>query len=243
MKPVAVFRHAPTEGPGYFASFLDESRIGWKLVKLDEGEPVPESAAAFSGLAFMGGPMSVNDDLGWIAPVLGLIRDAVARGVPVIGHCLGGQLLSKALGGVVTRSPVKEIGWHRVEVVDSDEARQWFGGDVRAFTAFQWHGETFTIPPGGHLILRGEHCANQAYVVGERHLGMQCHVEMTPELIRSWCRTGAREIAESRASPAVQPVEAIEAQSGERLPLLTDTARRLYTRWIRGLKRGDSADP
>ena len=68
MKPVAVFRHAPTEGPGYFATFLDGNRIAWRLVRLDDGEPVPETAAAFAGLAFMGGPMSVNDDLTWIEP-------------------------------------------------------------------------------------------------------------------------------------------------------------------------------
>lgn len=236
MKPVVVFRHAPTEGPGYFATFLDERRIAWRLVKLDEGEAVPEDAGAFAGLAFMGGPMSANDELPWTAPVLALIRDAVARGVPVIGHCLGGQLLAKALGAQVTRNPVKEIGWHRVEVEDSAEAREWLGGDLRAFTAFQWHGESFAIPPGGSRILRGGFCANQAYVVDGRHLGMQCHVEMTPGMIRTWCETGAREIAESRASPAVQPAQAIEAESGERLPPLTDTARRLYARWIQGLK-------
>ena len=212
MKPVVVFRHAPTEGPGYFATFLDERRIAWRLVKLDEGEAVPANA-----------------------PVLALIRDAVRRGVPVIGHCLGGQLLAKALGGEVTRNPVKEIGWHRVDVEDSEEARDWLGGGLRAFAAFQWHGETFSIPPGGHRILRSEHCANQAYVAGGRHLGMQCHVEMTPEMIRTWCESGAPEIAASRASPAVQPAATIEALSGERLPVLTDTARRLYARWIRGL--------
>ncbi len=238
MKPVAVFRHAPTEGPGYFATFLDERRIAWRLVKLDEGEPVPGRADAFAGLAFMGGPMSVNDDLPWIPPVLDLIRGAVRLRVPVIGHCLGGQLLAKALGGAVARNAVKEIGWHRVDVEDSTEAREWLGDGATAFTAFQWHGETFAIPPGGRRILRGEHCANQAYVVDGRHLGMQCHVEMTPALIRSWCDTGAREIAASRASPAVQPAETIEALSGERLPVLTDTARRLYARWIRGLAPG-----
>ena len=236
MKPVVVFRHAPTEGPGYFATFLDERRIAWRLVKLDEGEAVPQDAAAFAGLAFMGGPMSANDDLPWTPPALALIRDAVARGVPVIGHCLGGQLLAKALGAQVTRNPVKEIGWHRVEVEDSAEAREWLGGDLRAFMAFHWHGETFAIPPGGQRILRSEFCANQAYVVDGRHLGMQCHVEMTPGMIRTWCETGAREIAESRASPAVQPVQAIEADSGQLLPPLTDTARRLYARWIQGLK-------
>ena len=238
MKPVAVFRHAPTEGPGYFATFLDENRIPWRLVKLDEGEPVARAGADFSGLAFMGGPMSANDDLAWTAPVLELIRDAARRKVPVIGHCLGGQLLARALGATVTPNPVKEIGWHRVDVEDGAEAREWLGGRERSFMAFQWHGETFAIPPGGARILRGTHCANQAYVVAGRHLGMQCHVEMTPELIRSWCETGAREIAESRASPAVQEAAAIEAQAGERLPALTDVARRLYTRWIAGLDRG-----
>lgn len=236
MNPVAVFRHSPTEGPGHFAAFLDSRRIAWRLVKLDAGEAVPEQAAAFSGLAFMGGPMSANDDLPWTGPVLALIRDAVRSDVPVIGHCLGGQLLAKALGGAVTPNPVKEIGWNRVEVEDCALAREWFGADLRAFTTFQWHGETFTIPPGGSRILRGEHCANQAYVVGDMHLGMQCHVEMTPELIHSWCESGAAEIAASRASPAVQSVATIESEAAERLPVLADTARRLYTRWIRGLK-------
>jgi GMP synthase-like glutamine amidotransferase len=236
MKPIAVFRHSPTEGPGYFGAFLDSQRIAWHLVKLDAGEAVPQVAGAFSGLAFMGGPMSANDGLPWTEPVLQLIRDAVRSDVPVIGHCLGGQLLAKALGGEVTPNPVKEIGWNRVEVEDCALARDWLGSDLRAFTTFQWHGETFTIPPGGQRILRGEHCANQAYVVGGLHLGMQCHVEMTPELIHSWCETGAEEIARSRASPAVQSVANIESEAALRLPVLTDTARRLYTRWMRGLK-------
>jgi GMP synthase-like glutamine amidotransferase len=236
MKPVAVFRHAPTEGPGYFATFLDSRRIAWRLMKLDEGDAVPASAEPFAGLAFMGGPMSVNDDFPWIAPVLALIRDAVRHDVPVIGHCLGGQLLAKALGGSVTRNPVKEIGWNRVEVENSPRAREWFGEGVHEFTTFQWHGETFTIPPGGERILKGEHCPNQAYVVGGMHLGLQCHVEMTPELIRSWCETGAPEIRESRSSPAVQSIEAIEGEAARRLPILSNTAQRLYERWIRALK-------
>jgi GMP synthase-like glutamine amidotransferase len=236
MKPVAIFRHAPTEGPGYFATFLDGHRIPWTLVKLDEGDPVPAGAGAFSGLAFMGGPMSVNDEIAWIPPVLALIRDAVSRKVPVIGHCLGGQLLAKALGGAVQPSPVKEIGWQRVEVEDDAQASEWLGSGAREFATFQWHGEAFTIPPGGRRILRGEYCPNQAYVVDGRHLGMQCHVEMTAEMIRTWCETGAREIEESRSSPAVQPVAQIESAVAGRLPALTDIASRLYTRWIRGLR-------
>ena len=237
MKPVAVFRFSRTEGPGHFATFLEANRIPWRLVKLDEGDPVPTSAEPFSGLGFMGGPMSANDDLPWTKPVLALMRDAVERKVPVIGHCLGGQLLSKALGGEVTRNPVKEIGWNSIRSADTPTASEWVGPELRDFVTFQWHGETFSIPPGGERILTGPHCDNQAYVVDGRHLGMQCHVEMTPEMIASWLESGSDEIQENLASPAVSSPEHIRSESGERLPHLNRAAERLYERWVKGLKR------
>ena len=236
MKPVAVFRFSDTEGPGHFATFLDANRVPWKLVKLDEGDRVPGSSEEFSGLAFMGGPMSATDELPWTQPVLALMRDAVGRGVPVIGHCLGGQMLARALGGKVSRNPVKEIGWNPVKVEDSSTAREWFGADLPAFTTFQWHGDTFTIPPGGERILTGTHCPNQAYVVDGKHLGMQCHIEMTPEMIESWIASGSGEVRENLSSPAVQPVEKIRGEMPEKLPELSSTAERLYRRWTRGLK-------
>ena len=185
MKPVAIFRHSVTEGPGYFATYLDGRSLPWREIKIDQGDPVPTEPGDFSGLVFMGGPMSVNDPLPWIEPVLGLIRAAVARDVPVLGHCLGGQLMAKALGAPVTRNPVKEIGWGSVSVAGSDEARHWFG-KLREFESFHWHGETFAIPEGARVIASSRYCPNQAFAMG-RHLGMQCHVEMTPALIRSWC--------------------------------------------------------
>ena len=107
MKPVAIFRHSPSEGPGYLAPCLDRSRVPWQLIRVDAGDVLPGDVEPFSGLVFMGGPMSVNDDLPWIAPVLELIRSAVAKDVPVLGHCLGGQLMSKALGGTVSRAPLE----------------------------------------------------------------------------------------------------------------------------------------
>jgi GMP synthase-like glutamine amidotransferase len=236
VKPVAVFRFSDTEGPGHFATFLDANRMPWELVKLDAGDAVPVSSTAYSGLAFMGGPMSANDELPWTQPVLALMRDAVKWGVPIIGHCLGGQILSRALGGKVTRNPVKEIGWNPVKVDDNATAREWFGADLHDFTTFQWHGETFTIPPGGERILTGMHCPNQAYVVDGRHLGLQCHVEMTPEMIASWIGSGAGEVRANLTSPAVQPVEKIQAEMPEKLPALSNTAERLYRRWSEGLK-------
>jgi GMP synthase-like glutamine amidotransferase len=235
LKPVAIFQNDPTDPPGHFAIFLERRRIPYRVFDLPGGDAVPASPEAFSGLCFMGGAMSVNDDIGWIAPELALIRDAVAKDVPVIGHCLGGQLLCRALGGEVGASPAVEIGWNEVEAEDNALARDWLGASLRRFVTFQWHNETFTIPPGGERILKGEHCPNQAYVVGDLHLGMQFHVEMTAAMVEDWCATGANEIEASRGSPAVHGPEAIRTALGERLELLGDIADRLYARWIRSL--------
>ena len=94
MKPVAIFRHFHSEGPGYFATFLGRYSIPWQLVRIDQGDPLPTSIDGLSGLAFMGGPMSVNDPFPWIEQSCGLIRAASAAGLPVLGHCLGGQLIA-----------------------------------------------------------------------------------------------------------------------------------------------------
>jgi GMP synthase-like glutamine amidotransferase len=234
MKPVAIFRHSPTEGPGYFATYLDARGIPWRLIALDAGEPVPADPGAFSGLVFMGGPMSVNDDLPWIPGVLELIRAGVAAEVPVLGHCLGGQLMSKALGGKVGRNPVKEIGWGEIQVADNPVAREWFG-DLKQFESFHWHGETFSIPAGAVRIMGNRNCENQGFVAG-RNLGMQCHVEMTEQLIDTWCESGAEEIAGSKASPSVQSAVQMKNNAKEKLAAMRRVADRLYDRWITGLK-------
>jgi GMP synthase-like glutamine amidotransferase len=235
MKPVAIFRHSRTEGPGYFATYLDARGIPWRLLKVDEGEAVPADASAFGGLVFMGGPMSVNDDLPWIPKVLDLIRDGVASDVPVLGHCLGGQLMSKALGGKVGRNPVKEIGWGQVEIADHPVARARFGADLKSFESFHWHGETFSIPEGGVRIMGNRNCENQGFVIG-RNLGMQCHVEMTEQMIDSWCESGAGEIEESKASPSVQSPAQMKAKMQEKIAAMRRVADRLYDRWLGGLK-------
>ncbi len=233
MNPVAILRHSPGEGPGCLAAYLEDNRIDWTLLKVDAGAAAPDSAGEYSGLVFMGGPMSVNDGLPWIPATLRLIRTAVEAGVPVLGHCLGAQLMSKALGGAVGPNPQKEIGWGRVDIADSGQARDWFGA-TRSFLSFHWHGETYTLPPGAACIASSPHCSNQAFVV-ERHLGMQCHVEMTPEMIRAWCESGKEELVRC-ACPTVQNAREIQAHLQPRVAALNAVAARLYDRWIEGLK-------
>lgn len=238
MKPVAIFRHSPTEGPAYFATYLERHRIPYRIIKLDAGEAVPSGLAEFAGLCFMGGPMSVNDDLPWVAPVCALIRDAVAQDVPVIGHCLGGQLMAKALGVPVTRNPVKEIGWGEVRVLDEPLARQWLGDGLQRFLSFHWHGETFAIPQGATRLMESAWCANQGYVLNDRHIGMQCHVEMTPALIRSWCHDWAAEVeALAGRVPSVQTPAEMEDGIEDKVRALNAVADLIYDRWVQGLVR------
>lgn len=233
MKPIAIFRHAHSEGPGYLADFLDARRIPWQLIRVDAGDSLPERCQDFSGLVFMGGPMSVNDNLPWIPPVLALIRCAVTADVPVLGHCLGGQLMSRALGGAIGRNPVKEIGWGEVAVADNVEAQHWFGA-LRGFNGFHWHGETFSLPDGATRVLSSAFCENQAFSLG-KHLGFQCHIEMTDAMVRDWCAIGGDEIAAASASPGVQqPVEIFEALAAK-ISALNAVADAVYARWIEGL--------
>ena len=234
MRPVAIFRFSPTEGPAHFAEWLDTNDIRWELVPIDAGAPVPDDPRAFAGVGLMGGPMSVNDPLPWIAPLSSFLRDAVAGNVPIIGHCLGGQLLAHALGGRVTRAPVPEIGWIDVDVSNKPARAEWFGGQAR-FNAFQWHYDAFELPAGATRVLANEFHPDQAYVIDDRHIGFQCHVEMTRDLVETWCRTGADELP-AASSPSRQSRSDILRDVDDRVAALNHVADGIYTRWSRNLR-------
>lgn len=233
MKPVIIFRHAANEGPGYLSTFLDEQKIPWQLVKIDEGESLPASILGFGGVVLMGGPMSVNDDLPWIFPLMALIHEAYQVDIPLLGHCLGGQLISKALGATVTKNAVKEIGWGEVRVAQNAIAQHWFG-KLEAFNSFHWHGETFSLPQGATHLLASAYCQNQAYAIG-KHLALQCHIEMTADMVQSWCEVGAGELVQAVASPAVQQADAMQVDLPLHCFFLNKVAKQLYTQWIKGL--------
>lgn len=232
MKPLAIFRHAPGEGPGYLAEVLRHRDIPYTVICIDKGDPLPEAPHQYAGLIFMGGPMSVNDPLPWIPPVLRLIREAQDRGQPVLGHCLGGQLISKALGGQVGPNPVPEVGWGLVEAVANEASHKWLGRLPAAFPVFHWHGETFTIPPEASLILTGPFCRHQGFVL-DQTLALQCHLEMTPTMVESWLKSP--EGQKLVASPSVQTADTIREHLHERLAALHQVADVLYDEWLKQL--------
>jgi GMP synthase-like glutamine amidotransferase len=181
----------------------------------------------------MGGPMSVNDNVPWVAPVCDLLRESVAKGVPVVGHCLGGQLLAKALGAPVTRAPVAEIGWVDVQATDAGARSEWFGGRER-FTTFQWHYDAFALPKGAVRVLTNGFNANQAYVIDDRHIGFQCHIEMTPELVATWLQSGADELPANSSGPT-QSADDIRRDLPAQIAALHAVADDVYARWSDGL--------
>jgi GMP synthase-like glutamine amidotransferase len=232
MKPVYIFRHVASEGAGYFGEFLTRHDIPFRVIRLDTGETVPTDPEEASALVLMGGPMSVNDDLLWIEPELHLIRQAIDQDMPVLGHCLGGQLISKALGGSIGANPVKELGWLEVSKVHNQAAEDWLAELPNSFTAFHWHGERFTIPAGATNILASEYCSNQAFVIGNT-LAMQCHVEMTADMVVDWARIHADEIAQ--ATDTIQTYEQLTEELEQRIATLQGRADMLYRRWLRPL--------
>ncbi len=232
--PILIFRHFPTEGAGYLGTFLDRHGLPHRTLRVDEGEVIPESITDIPGLVFMGGPMSVNDPLPWIPRLLHLIRAAVAADIPVLGHCLGSQLMSKALGGVVTRNRTKEIGWLPVSTVDTGLAEKWFKGLPPRFEAFHWHGETFSIPPGATHLLKSLHCHHQAFALG-KSIGLQCHIEMTPEMVRRWAHDGKSEIAAAGPVASVQRPAQMQLRLESRIAALHRVADAVYTHWTAGL--------
>ena len=234
MRPIAIFRFSPTEGPAYFADWLDAASLPWRLVAIDAGDPLPEDLRDYSGLCMMGGPMSVYEALPWIEPLSRLLRDAVAQQIPIIGHCLGGQLLAQALGARVARSSVPEIGWIDVESTDAVAQQAWFGGRER-FTAFQWHYDAFDIPPGATRILTNGFNPNQGFLVDDRHIGFQCHIEMTDDLVRSWCASGTDEIPAQRSASRQTRAEML-TDLDARLANLQHVADAVYARWSQGLQ-------
>jgi GMP synthase (glutamine-hydrolysing) len=184
--PVLVFRHVPFEHLGRIAPALETAGIQFEYLDLCQNPEAKADIEGAAGLIVMGGPMSANDELPGIRTELAHIQQAAAAGRPVLGVCLGAQLIAKALGGRVYRNPVKEIGWYPVWWREAAGRDTLLAGLSGPETVFHWHGETFDLPPGAEWLARSEACPHQAFRVGGGIYGFQFHLEVTPAMIADW---------------------------------------------------------
>jgi len=227
--PVLVLQPQLDDGPAYLATWLREHGARHTLCSVAAGDEVPVDASAFAGLALLGGNMSVNDDLPFLHRARALLRSALALGVPVVGHCLGGQLLAQALGAAVTDNPVPEIGWSLLRRSEHPLAIELLG-EAAELPAFQWHGQTFALPAGATLLASNAACAHQAFAI-RPHIGLQCHIEVDAEKLQRWLADAPLPGDPRRRHASVQGPEAMQAGTARHLAISQATADRLYRHW------------
>jgi GMP synthase-like glutamine amidotransferase len=181
-------KHVEDEGPGLIGEFFRDLGVEVVELNLQRGDRLPESLESTAGVVVLGGPMNVYEEEEY--PFLkeeGLfIKQVLREEVPFLGICLGGQLLAKACGGAVTKSPHKEIGWYEVELTREGRRDSLFRGLPATLSVFQWHGDTFAVPPGGVLLATGKLCRNQAFRMGSCAYGLQFHAEVTADMVKGW---------------------------------------------------------
>ena len=228
-KTVAIFLHMQDDQPGYISDYLSKNNISHKLVRLFNGDQIPDINEV-CGLVFMGGTMSVNDGLDWLNEEIALIKEAVKRNIPILGHCLGGQLISVALGAKVISNPHEEIGWHYCSKETNEASKEWLKGVEDDFLMFHWHTETFDLPSGAKLLFSSDYCDNQAFIINHNILAMQCHVEMTESLVEDWAFSWRNHLKVNGKN--IQSYEEIIDNLSEKIQALNKVANILYDTWV-----------
>jgi GMP synthase (glutamine-hydrolysing) len=241
MRKLLVFQHVPYEPLGTLDAQFRAAGFRIRYVNFSRQRRVDLDVRRYHGLVVLGGPMSVYDSDRY--PHLQLeveaIRLTIDAGVPVLGICLGAQLIAAALGGRVLPNPTKEIGWSEVMPTKAGRKDRLFSCFTDREKIFQWHGDTFHLPAGAELLAESPLCKNQAFCYGEHVYGLQFHLEVDEALIERWLGTPAlkRELAElsdgGDASLIMQQTRAFIGRSGELSEAVFGAFIERFYRWRR----------
>jgi len=232
MNPIRIFTHIACEPPGYLETLLNSLGYPHEQICLYDGVNVPQALESVSGLVFMGGPGDVNRPTDWMKQEIELIKKAHESGVPVLGICLGAQLMSKALGGEVWPGKTVEVGWHRVKKQPAAMTHPWFAKAPESFPVFQWHAHVFSAPPGAKIMATSECTDCQAYVY-HNNLAVQFHLEMTEDVIRDLIHQYGSDLEEN--SSCVQNSVQILEDIGSKSQQVNAMADLIFKPWLESL--------
>jgi GMP synthase (glutamine-hydrolysing) len=229
-KRILVVQHAPFETPGILSELLAAAGYETQTVHSAAGDVVPADCEDAAALIVMGGPMGVYEaeEFPYLRDEMRLIERAFARNMPVLGVCLGSQLLAAALGARVTKGATKEIGWYPVTLTDEARKDSLWRDVTSPLTCLHWHGDIFELPRAAVSLASSERTACQAFRYGERAYGFLMHAEVTPEIVEGMLEAFAAELKRENLKP-----ETIRRATSENLPALNGIARTVFSRWVK----------
>jgi GMP synthase-like glutamine amidotransferase len=229
-KRAHFFQHVAFEGPGSTAAWVSAKGMSATTTRFYDDPRLPEMRDV-DLLVVLGGPCSVNDEaeLPWLVDEKRFIRRAIESGKPVVGVCLGAQLIASAMGARVFPNGQKEIGWFPVQMVHANEERSMLTLP-ESFMAFHWHGETFELPQGAVHIARSAACENQGFQLGERAIGLQFHLEATPGNVQTLVTHCRGEIVPSPYIQREEELLSIEQRRYDSVNALMDQVLDYVTR-------------
>jgi len=232
MPKVLVFQHIANQIQGTLDPLLRRARIRIRYVNYGRHPDARPRLNGYDGLVVLGGPMNVDeaDGLPHLRHELDVIREALDRGRPVLGICLGAQLLAHALGAHVGRARQREIGWHDVDFHDAARTDALLGHVGPSERLFQWHGDAFDLPPGAVHLASSESCPQQAFRVGDRAWGFQFHLEVDEPMIERWLSAPENQVQLSAVGGA--DPDRIRRETAERIDRQRELAERVFASFV-----------
>lgn len=230
MSKILVLQHAACETLGTIADALQAEALAWQYVRVFEGKPVPGEIGDAGGLIVMGGPMGVyeHERYSHLKDELRLIESALKAGKPILGVCLGSQLLAAALGAPVTRGARKEIGWYPVRLAEAAAQDRLWSAAPCEFMALHWHGDVFELPSGAVNLAASAMTPHQAFRHGKFAYGLLFHLEMTAAMIDAMVAAFGDELREAGGEPS-----AVAALSALNCGQLEEIGTSVFGRWAR----------
>jgi GMP synthase-like glutamine amidotransferase len=235
---VLVLRHVPHEHLGTLALALGENNLPYKYINFYEDESPNITIKDSCGLIILGGPMNVyeTDKYPFLETEDKLIGQAIDKNIPVLGICLGAQLIAKALGARVTRNKEKEIGWYPLKITEEAKKDNLFKYFNNEETVFQWHGDTFETPKGAVHLAESSLCTNQAFRYGRNVYGLQFHIEVTPKMISEWLSVPENQKEITSLKGKIDP-ESIKAQIPKFIGRLNSLAEEVFREFCRIIRK------